>query len=156
LALTSLRRALTALGFAVAVAAAALVRADETPSTVVIDSATGAHAFTVEIADDPEERARGLMHRRMLARDAGMLFVFDPPRETAFWMKDTPLPLDILFADESGAIISIARQTTPFSLRDIPSGGVVRGVLEINGGLSDELGVAVGDHLRHPAFTPGG
>jgi len=135
---------------------AVVARADADQSILVIDSATGSHTFTIEIADDREERARGLMHRRELARDAGMLFVYDRPQETAFWMKNTPLPLDILFADEHGVIISIARRTTPFSTRDIPSGGPVLGVLEINGGLSDELGVTEGDRLRHPVFTPGG
>lgn len=151
------RRGLVALGAALAfVLSVSVAQADADQSTVVIESATGDHVFTVEIADDAQERARGLMHRRALGRDAGMLFVFDPPRETAFWMKDTPLPLDILFANEAGVIIAIARGTTPFSTREIASGGVVRGVLEINGGLSDELGVTEGDRLRHPVFAPGG
>lgn len=147
-----------ALFFAAVAAAlwAFAVRAEADQSVLVIDAAGGSYTFSVEIADDADARARGLMHRTELARDAGMLFVYDPPQETAFWMKNTPLPLDILFADEAGVIISIARRTTPFSIRSIPSGGVVRGVLEINGGLSDELGVTEGDRLRHPAFAPGG
>jgi uncharacterized membrane protein (UPF0127 family) len=153
----SLRRGLTALGavFFVALSASATL-ADADQARVVIETASGPRAFTVEIADDPQERARGLMHRRELARDAGMLFVYDSPQQATFWMKNTPLPLDILFADEAGVIISIARQTTPFSLKNIPSGGAVRGVLEINGGLSDELGVAEGDRMLHPLFAPGG
>lgn len=155
--LVSLRRGLAALGaLAVAALSASATAAGADDSRVVIETASGPRAFTVEIADDPQERARGLMHRRELAPDAGMLFVYDSPQEATFWMKNTPLPLDILFADEAGVIISIARQTTPFSLRNIPSGGAVRGVLEINGGLSDELGVVEGDRMRHPAFAPGG
>jgi len=152
-----LRRGMAAVCAAMAVALSAFgARTEADQSILVIESATGPHTFTVEIADDPAERARGLMHRRELARDAGMLFVYDRPQETAFWMKNTPLPLDILFADEHGVIISIARRTTPFSTRDIPSGGPVLGVLEINGGLSDELGVTEGDRLRHPVFAPEG
>lgn len=126
------------------------------PDTVRIESASGEHVFTIEIADDPQERARGLMYRQHLPRDAGMLFVYDPPQEASFWMKNTPLPLDIIYADERGVIINIARMTTPYSTKGIPSGGVIRGVLEINGGLSDELGVVEGDRLRHPVFDPDG
>ena len=125
------------------------------PDKVRIFSKSGEHVFTVEIADDPQKRARGLMHRRHLPRDAGMLFVYDPPQEASFWMKNTPLPLDILYADERGMIITIARMTTPYSTKNIQSGGVVRGVLEINGGLSDELGVVEGDRLSHPVFDSG-
>ncbi len=125
-------------------------------TTITVESATGSHVFDIEIADDPQERASGLMHRREMARNAGMLFVYDPPQEAAFWMKNTPLTLDILYADAAGVIINIARRTTPFSTRSIPSGGVVRGVLEINGGVAEELGVTEGDRLIHPVFAPGG
>lgn len=150
------RLSLKAIAFAClttfCLAAPQSARADQ--PTIAVEAASGTHIFNIEIADDPQERARGLMHRRTMARDAGMLFVYDPPQEAAFWMKDTPLTLDILFADAAGVIITIARRTTPFSTRNIPSGGVIRGVLEINGGLADELGVTEGDRLRHPAFAP--
>lgn len=109
--------------------------------------------FQVEVADDPVEQARGLMHRTELAEDAGMIFVFPKARPARFWMKNTPLPLDILFIGEDGRVVNIAERTTPFSERSIPSEGPVLAVLEINGGLSDELGIGPGTPVLHPAFT---
>ncbi len=112
----------------------------------------GAIRFSVEIADTPEMRAQGLMHRTDLPESAGMLFVFDPPQMVSFWMKNTPLPLDIIFVDESGVVSGVAARTTPFSEDSIPSDGEVRAVLEINGGLSDRYGIGPGAELRHPAI----
>ena len=114
----------------------------------------GAARFTVEIADTPEERARGLMFRTDLPESHGMLFVFDPPQPVAFWMKNTPLPLDILYVDASGRVLNIAERTTPFSEATLPSAGPVRLVLEINGGLSERYGIGPGAELRHPALDP--
>jgi uncharacterized membrane protein (UPF0127 family) len=116
----------------------------------------GAEArFAVEIADTPEERARGLMFREQMDRDAGMLFVFEQSREVAFWMRNTPLPLDIIFVDSHGVVVRIAADTTPFSETPLPSGAPVTAVLEINAGLSAQLGIAPGAELRHPAFSGG-
>lgn len=81
-----------------------------------------------------------------------MLFDYDPPQQIAFWMKNTYIPLDIIFVGADGKIITIAAKTTPLSLEQIPSGGAARGVLEIAGGVSATLGIKVGDRVRHRLF----
>ncbi|SET29060.1 DUF192 domain-containing protein [Oceanicella actignis] len=106
--------------------------------------------FSVEIADDPAERARGLMGRRAMPADHGMLFVFETPRPVAFWMKDTPLPLDILFIDARGVVTRVHERATPFSETPLPSGGPAAMTLEINAGLARRLGLGPGAQLRHP------
>jgi hypothetical protein len=92
------------------------------------------------------------MFRKSLAEDAGMLFDYDPPQEVSFWMKNTLIPLDIIFIGTDGRIIKIAARTTPLSLDPIPSGGTVRGVFEIRGGGAAKLGIEVGDRVRHSIF----
>lgn len=91
------------------------------------------------------------MHRTSLNTDAGMLFLFDPPRQVRFWMKDTLIPLDMLFIDTDGRIVSIAHRTEPGSLRLIGPREPVSAVLEINGGLSDQLGIRTGDTVKTDA-----
>jgi hypothetical protein len=122
--------------------------------TVVIKSAKGERTFSVEVVKTTEDRNRGLMFRRQMDADRGMLFDYDPPQKVAFWMKNTYLPLDIIFIDVGGYIISIAENTTPLSLDSIPSGGKARGVLEINAGLAKKLGIKVGDRVHHELFEP--
>ncbi|HYE44043.1 MAG TPA: DUF192 domain-containing protein [Caulobacteraceae bacterium] len=112
----------------------------------------GVRAFQVEIADTEEERAQGLMNRESLPRDRGMLFQFPDSGERSFWMKNTYIPLDIIYIAADGRIVSIARQTTPFSESPVPSYGAAKGVLEINGGQAAELGIEPGDQVRHPFF----
>ncbi|MGH6717852.1 MAG: DUF192 domain-containing protein [Alphaproteobacteria bacterium] len=120
---------------------------------LVVQTAAGAdHAFEVEVATTPEQRARGLMFRDDLGSGAGMLFVFEGVREVSFWMKDTRIPLDLLFIDAGGTIVRIAAEATPYSLAPIPSRAPVKAVLEIAGGRAAELGIAVGDRVRHPTF----
>lgn len=119
---------------------------------VTVVSASGAHSFTVEIADDAAERTRGLMFRREMADDAGMLFLFDEAAPRSFWMSNTYISLDIIYIGEDGRIVSIAERTTPFSERSIPSFGPAIAVLEVNGGTSDRLQFAAGDEVRHPFF----
>lgn len=121
-------------------------------SSLTIESANGTHAFTVEIADDPEEITTGLMNRESMDADAGMLFDFGQPREAAMWMKNTLIPLDMLFMDPSGKVIAIARQTVPGSLRTVSPGVPVKSVLELNGGRAAELGIEPGDEVVHPIF----
>lgn len=110
--------------------------------------------FRVEIADDPDERAQGLMGRESMPTGAGMLFVYPTPREVAFWMHDTPLPLDMLFIDEAGRVVKVAAQTRPNDDTPIPSDMPVRFVLEINAGLAARLGLGPGAQLAHPAIDP--
>ncbi|WP_397542182.1 DUF192 domain-containing protein [Roseovarius salis] len=129
-------------------AAEAACRAD----TVHLRGAWGEARFTVEVADEPAERAQGLMHVQSMPRSAGMLFVYDAPRTARFWMKDTLIPLDILFADATGTVRRIKHMAEPLSERLIPGGDGIQYVLEINGGMARALGIAAGAELRHPAI----
>jgi uncharacterized membrane protein (UPF0127 family) len=121
--------------------------------TVVIETAAGQrHRFTVELALDGAQQAQGLMFRRDLAPDAGMLFLYGRPREVSMWMKNTLIPLDMLFIADDGRIVEIAERTVPGSLQTIPSGRPVAAVLELNGGTAARLGITPGDRVRHAAF----
>ena len=126
--------------------------ADEARETLTIETGSGSHAVAVEIADTPERRAVGLMHRPALAPDRGMLFDFGTTRPVTMWMKNTLISLDMFFIDRFGRIVAIAAETTPLSLKRIPSGAPVRFVLEMAGGSAARLGAAPGDRLRHPRF----
>jgi uncharacterized membrane protein (UPF0127 family) len=119
---------------------------------VELETATGVVAFGVEIAETPDQRARGLMFRTEMARDRGMLFLFPDAAPRTFWMKDTPLSLDMLFMAPDGVVCGIVREATPLSLDPRPSGCDASVVLEINGGLSDELGLDVGARVRSVVF----
>lgn len=123
---------------------------------VRIASASGTHRFTVWIAADDASRAQGLMHVRELPHDRGMLFLLERAEQAAFWMKDTPLSLDILFIATDGRIVNIARRTQPHSLAPIVSAGPVKAVLEVVAGTADRLGIVAGDRVRHPAFEKEG
>ena len=122
------------------------------PDPLVIEGDFGEHTFTVEVADTDDSRERGLMHRESMDPDAGMLFDFGQPREAAMWMKNTLIPLDMLFMDPQGKVIAIARETVPGSLRTITPGVPVKSVLELNGGRAEELGIEPGDEVIHPIF----
>lgn len=111
----------------------------------------GSARFSVEVADDPAERARGLMYRDKLAAGRGMLFVYEAPQPVAFWMKNTRIPLDMLFIGADGTILNVHENAVPFDETAIPGGDQVQFVLEINGGLSRRLGLGPGAVLRHPA-----
>jgi uncharacterized membrane protein (UPF0127 family) len=122
---------------------------------LVIVSPSGRHRFEVEIAETPADRARGLMFRTELTPDAGMLFDFKEEREVAFWMRNTLIPLDMLFIEKSGRIAHIARNATPLSEELVPSRAVVRYVLEIPGGRAAELDIKVGDVVQAKAVNGG-
>lgn len=115
---------------------------------LTVESATGRHVFLVEIARTEPQRARGLMFRETMAQDAGMLFIFELEGERYFWMKNTPLSLDIIFLDASGVVVSIAESTTPFSEETISSQGASLYVLEVLAGTSKRLDISVGDRVR--------
>lgn len=108
--------------------------------------------FVVELALTPRQRAQGLMFRKEMAADAGMLFLFEREAPRSFWMKNTYLPLDILFLDASGRIVSIARDTTPLSEAPIPSELPAAAVLELNAGTAALLGLSPGDRIVYRAF----
>ena len=117
-------------------------------------TASGTHRFTVEIADTNETRARGLMFRRSLAADRGMLFLYDGPQPVTMWMRNTYISLDMIFITAAGTVHHIARDTEPFSEEIIASNGPVSAVLEVVAGTAQRLGLKPGDRVRHAAFRP--
>ncbi len=114
---------------------------------LTIRSASGEHRFTVEIAASPEEQETGLMFRSALAADRGMIFPYDPPQGVAFWMKNTLIPLDMIFIRADGTIARIGAMAVPHSLAPVPAGEPVAAVLEIAGGRAAELGIRAGDRV---------
>ena len=129
--------------------------AAELPRDVVLVEAGGSqYRFEVEVADAPDERAEGLMYRRSLADNAGMLFLYSRPQPVEFWMKNTPLSLDIVFVRDDGTIARIAENTVPMSEELIPSGEPVRAVLEVKAGTMRQLGIAPGDRVRNASYFP--
>jgi len=131
-------------------------RAAEASALEIVTSRGEVHSLQVEVARTPEEQSRGLMFRRGLAPDAGMLFLNDPPRVMTMWMRNTILPLDMIFFDPQGRVTRIVERTVPFSEAIIPSGGPVRGVLEVNAGTAARLGLKPGDRIAHPAVGQAG
>lgn len=123
--------------------------ADDPRSIVTLYPQNGtALRVSVEIADTHEKRALGLMYRRELPELHGMLFFFPRQEPQSFWMKNTPLPLDIIFIDSSLTIVSIAQNTTPFSEKMIPSGKPAQFVLEVNGGFCQRHGIVAGSRVE--------
>ncbi len=120
--------------------------------TLEIVSRNGVHTFSVELAVTEEERERGLMFRRELPQGTGMLFDFHEEQPVSFWMKNTYIPLDMIFIRGDGRILRIAENTEPLSEKLIPSGGAVRAVLEVIGGTAKELGIRPGDQVASPIF----
>src|SRR5262245_13337699 len=117
-----------------------------------IVSKNGTHVFGVEMAITPEEQARGLMFRRDLPDRQGMLFDFKREQPTSFWMKNTYVPLDMIFIRADGRILNIAENTVPLSEALVSSSGPVRAVLEVVAGTTRKLGIAPGDRVVHPIF----
>jgi len=120
---------------------------------LTVDTANGPVRFHVEIADDDREREQGLMYRRSMPADHGMLFDFNPPQQVSFWMHNTVLSLDIIYIGADGRIVNIAANAPPFSDDGIPSQGRVRGVLEINAGRAAALGIIPGAVVHHRIFN---
>lgn len=125
------------------------------PDVVELRGPSGQQRFTVEVADDGAERAQGLMFRESMPSSAGMLFVYEEPQAVSFWMKNTLIPLDMIFADETGRVTRVHSNAIPGDTTPIQGGEGVRFVLEINGGLAARMGIAEGSELRHPAIAQG-
>jgi uncharacterized protein len=121
-------------------------------SHLTIVSAGGAHRFAVELAETPEQMEQGLMFRRSLAPDAGMLFDFKQPTMATMWMRNTLIPLDMLFVDQHGLIVNIAQRAVPESEQTIAAAAPVRAVVELNGGTAERLGIKPGDRVLHLIF----
>jgi uncharacterized protein len=137
--------AFAALVWSLAAAAQALE-----PLTIVGQG--GRHTFSVEVARNDADRAQGLMYRRSMPADRGMLFDFGRVEPVSMWMRNTYIPLDMLFIRPDGAIARIAENTEPLSTRTVPSGEPVLAVLELNGGTAARLGIKPGDRVEHPLF----
>jgi hypothetical protein len=129
----------------------ALQRFDVEELTIV--SGSQRHRFRVEMAITPAQMSQGLMFRRTMDADAGMLFLHESEREQAMWMMNTFIPLDMLFIRRDGTISHIAQRTVPQSTATIASNGPVLAVLELNGGTSQRLGIKVGDRVEHRGFS---
>lgn len=121
---------------------------------LTIATAEGTREFSVEVAADEATRERGLMFRKEVPPGTGMLFDFNPARPVAFWMKNTLIPLDIIFIGVDGRIMNIAERTVPQSLTPVPSEGAARAVLEIAGGAASRLGIRPGDRVQHRILPP--
>ena len=119
---------------------------------VTISGDWGQAHFSIDVADDVEERARGLMFVEQMPTMSGMLFIYQEPQRVSFWMQNTLIPLDMLFVAPDGEILKIHENAVPLDTTPIPGGDGVQMVLEINGGLSARLGIAEGDVLQHPSF----
>lgn len=131
-------------------APASAFAAEMQPLEIVTKS--GVHVFTVEMAKTEQERATGLMYRKELAEGRGMLFDFSPEQPVSMWMKNTFIPLDMIFIRSDGRILRIAENTEPHSEKIISSGGLAKGVLEVIGGTARKYGIQPGDRVAHPLF----
>ena len=125
------------------------IRADSSDNSSVV-------RFNIEVADTPEARAQGLMFRESLAKSAGMLFVYPEPQQVAFWMRNTLIPLDMIFIDARGVVQRVHSNAIPHDETPIPGGTEILAVLEINGGLARKLKITPGSQVRHPAFEKTG
>ena len=121
------------------------------PAPLVVDGTNGQHRFSIEIARTAEEQEQGLMFRRDMADDHGMLFAFDRTAPLAFWMKNTPMPLDLVFIGKRGDVRSV-RRGEPFSTDVISSNGPARFVLELKAGIAEKAGISDGVVVRHPVI----
>jgi uncharacterized membrane protein (UPF0127 family) len=126
----------------------------QTLDKLEIMTSTGVHAFSVEVVRNEADREKGLMYRRFMPRDRGMLFDFKREAPVMFWMKNTYIPLDMIFISKAGIVISIAADAEPLSERLIPSGGPCYGVLEVNAGVAASISLKAGDKVRQAIFAP--
>jgi uncharacterized membrane protein (UPF0127 family) len=129
-----------------------LAIADERLEPLQIITKAGARSFRVEVARSTEQLERGLMFRRELPKDQGMFFDFGWEHLILMWMKNTYIPLDMIFISKSGVIVSMVKDAAPMSENMLNSGGAARAVLEVNAGTADRLGIAIGDQVVYPLF----
>ena len=156
LAVAAVVAIIAALGFYLSMpqptaASSQAMRLPVDPTPLIAETAAGERSFRIEIADDQSERSAGLMFRESMDDDHGMLFVFEDTRPVGFWMKNTPMPLDLLFIGQDGKIRDIL-PGEPFSEAQISPREPVRFVLEFKRGTAEKAGIKNGDMLRHPAI----
>jgi uncharacterized membrane protein (UPF0127 family) len=145
---------ITLLALLVLLLAGPALAAEFPRGTLTVATAGGRHAFAIEMATSEQQLAQGLMYRRRLDADAGMLFDFGQVRPVSMWMRNTFIPLDMLFIAADGRVVSIAERTVPESLTVLSAPEPVRAVLEVNGGTAARLGIRPGDKVVHPLFGP--
>ena len=133
-------------------ATASLAQGSGAVEPLAIDTKGGRRDFAVEVMRNDEDRARGLMFRRTMAADHGMLFDFERIQPVSMWMRNTYLPLDMVFIRADGSVARVAADAEPLSERTIPSGEPVLAVLELNAGTAARLGIRPGDRVEHPLF----
>jgi uncharacterized membrane protein (UPF0127 family) len=136
------------------VAAIPAKAADSGTEPLTIATSTGVHEFAVEVMRTPPELEKGLMFRRFLPANRGMLFDFKIEQAVMMWMTNTYIPLDMIFIGKSGHVVSIAADTKPLSEHIITSGASVLAVLEVNAGTAAKIGLKIGDKVNHPLFGP--
>ena len=130
--------------------------ADKEREALSIVTRSGPVSLSIEVARTAQEQSKGLMFRRSMGQQEGMLFTYEPEQHITMWMHNTYLALDMIFIRANGRIHRIERNTEPFSRRQVLSGAKVLGVLEVNAGQSRKLGIRPGDLVRHPHFGTGG
>ncbi|MEO9780348.1 MAG: DUF192 domain-containing protein [Sedimentitalea sp.] len=133
----------------------AVVAAECRDNHVEIRGPWGEAGFAVETVDTPKARSRGLMFRESMPRGSGMLFVYEAPRRASFWMKNTLIPLDMIFVDKTGTVKHVHHRAVPGDLTAIEGGTGIYAVLEINGGLAKSYGISPGSQMRHIVFSDG-
>jgi uncharacterized protein len=134
--------------------APATVALSQTLEQLTLVTSSGRHVFQVEVMRTPDQRARGLMFRRFMPADRGMLFDFERTEPVAMWMQNTYISLDMIFIRADGTVARIAEQTEPLSTQTIPSGEAVLSVLEVNAGIAAKIGLKAGDKVEHGLFKP--
>jgi len=142
-------------GFITMVVAASASAGECHDNQVVLRGDWGQARFSIELADDEAERAEGLMFRESMPKNAGMLFMYPAPKQVAFWMKNTMIPLDMIFLDETGTVKRVHKMAKPYDTTPIRGGEGILAVLEINGGLAQTLGITEGSEIHYPAFDSG-
>jgi len=140
-----------ALGLALVLGAGPALAGSCRPDVVELRGPWGTALFHVELAETAQDRATGLMNRAEMARSAGMLFVYDHPQPVAFWMKNTLIPLDMVFLDATGTVERVHSNARPEDETPIPGGEDIQFVLEINGGVAQRLGIGPGTQMQNPA-----
>lgn len=120
--------------------------------TLILQTASGAHRYNVEVADTTAKRAKGLMFRRSLPKTGGMIFLYDQPQVLGMWMRNTYIPLDMVFINDDGKVHRVETNTEPFSTDIISSEGAVVAVLELNAGEAERIGLTPGDRVVFPGL----
>lgn len=143
------------LSFLIGLLSACAALASCAPDRVDLRGNWGQATYSVELADTPETRAQGLMFRESMPRQAGMLFVYERPQSVSFWMRNTLIPLDMIFADQRGVVQRVHRDAVPGDETPIPGGPGILVVLEVNAGQAEQFGIGPGTELRHPSLGDG-